>query len=303
MKMRKYTQDDIDALLYNFDVTDKKHHQGIADLNVIAIIDAFTPNKYDINRKQLNSVTYKLMDYLTIDRDDAGEEVLKEDPIYLESYEKLSEAFEIQKVLTRLDRDQGIRNFNYESNIWRIAFLLKSVQLSEEEESQGKRPTNPNDLIKNFTKSDFDSIKLTYEKLINICVTTEGTIGYLRLLQDASGIYDIKRLINKFTLDMELFDMLHGEVFNAEKKIYLNITKSNGDTDEREINQVDIDSLFLGTKKDYQPLLDIPMIYDYLLSEDAYHRVASDCKNLSFLELTHNITPITEKFRREILSE
>lgn len=300
MKMSKYTQEDIDFLLANFDEKNPEHVQGILDLLVISTIDLLTINEYKINHQKINEIAQRLVDYMLNNK--TKEYNISKDSFV--SYDTIKSYFDLAELIMKIDRDQGIKTFDYESNIWRVGFTLKSVQLSEEEARQGKEPIHPDDLIENFTKANYEAFKNTYMKLKTIYVHTETIIGFLHVLKEASKIDAIQLLINKFRLDLGLIELLKEEAHNTEVLIFLNYIKHSSGIDLARdgVTQEQINKTMKAKQKKYQQLLNIPDLKEYSLKDSDYEPITSNYRELSHTDVMHNMTSITQTFREVILN-
>lgn len=283
--MREYTQADIDSILAHDEIQDDKHKWQVYDVRYLCTIDYITNEKrYDVSISKLNDLLQQAWDNAT--------------------KEEHWGVLNVEAVIESLDNEQGLRTFDYERNVWRVAYTFKSIQLSEEEDRQGKTPTKPNDLIDNFKENELRAFEDTFERLEELQVTTQSVIGYLKLLKEIIGLDDIQRVIDKFELDLDLMDIIHEEAKNTSIFVVLNFLNhyENNDLDRDDITDGMIANVMTPRVETHQRLFTIPDLKNSLLKEADYNRVASDYKELSYIDVVQKMPQIFNDFKGVILS-
>ena len=312
MKMRKYTQEEIDDILNNFDVENEEHKFKLQDIALIWNIDAIastTKRAYAIDADKVREKIRELLDYiLNVETPDE----LPQDEVYTRaggksSYKKLKATLDLIDFIREENKLQGIATGDFERNIWRLAYVFKSTQFAEELAIQGKEVARPIDLVENFQDDDINNFNSTYARLTIHYENTQSLIGFLRLLLDKTEVKDIQRFIDKLELDLDLVDILETEA-NLTEGYILDYLKRNVKAEElsaptREELEEKTNKLIDDLLEKYKPLLHVPNLKRMKLTDEAYLKIRNRYKDLTVKELLERKVRIQNDFRDVLYDE
>lgn len=291
--MRNYTQNEIDSIMINFDVTNEKHIQSMTDFFIINLVDTLTTKNYDINDDAVKKHIDDLLDYIHDVDPTANAESN-------EVYKNVNAAFRLFEYIIDTNKVQGIKTGDFERNAWRLAYVFKSTQYAEELNNQGKEVPRPIDLVKNYTDDDLNNFEVTYGKLTDHYLSTQGVIGLLRIMKEKIGLQDIQRFIDKLELDLDIVDILKKEAELTEHYVmeYLKATVSSQENPQSRSDQY-IHELI----QKYKPLLSVPPLERMKLTESTYLEIQDRYKELSLIDVLKERDSIQNDFKDVLLNE
>ena len=305
MKMRKYTQEEIDDLLDNFDITNPIHRQQFLDIVLISTIDLITPSQYTLNTRRLHNLSNDIIKYLSDNK--RIEELSEEEEEHIDPNYQIRGYYSLASLLVDINKEQGIDAGDFERNIWRLAYVFKSTQYAEEMAIQGKEVARPIDLVENFQDDDINNFNSTYARLTIHYENTQSLIGFLRLLLDKTEVKDIQRFIDKLELDLDLVDILETEA-NLTEGYILDYLKRNVKAEElsaptREELEEKTNKLIDDLLEKYKPLLHVPNLKRMKLTDEAYLKIRNRYKDLTVKELLERKVRIQNDFRDVLYDE
>ena len=305
MKMRKYTQEEIDDLLDNFDITNPIHRQQFLDIVLISTIDLITPSQYTLNTRRLHNLSNDIIKYLSDNK--RIEELSEEEEEHIDPNYQIRGYYSLASLLVDINKEQGIDAGDFERNIWRLAYVFKSTQYAEEMAIQGKEVARPIDLVENFKEDDTENFNATYVRLATHYIDSQALIGYLRVVQDKTEVADIQRFIDKLELDLDLVDILQEEAEMTEGYIldYLKrkvnaeeLSAPTREELEEKTNKL-IDELF----ERYKPLLHVPNLKRMKLKDSTYLKMRDRYKDLTVKELIERKNEIQNDFKDVLFND
>lgn len=297
MKMREYTQEEIDNILNAFDPEKPEHKLALQDIIVIWNIDNITQKRYGIDAVTLTDRANELVNYFRSLDSKRG----KRENGMLGVY------FDLISLIKEENKLQGIATYDFERNIWRLAYVFKSTQYAEEMAIQNKEIVKPIDLVKNFKDDDIENFNATYTKLITHYVNTQALIGYLNLLKEKTKIADIQRFIDKLEFDLDLVDILEEEAKLTQTYIteYLkrNVKAEELSAPTREELDEQANRLIDELLEKYKPLLHVPDLKVMKLTNSAYLRIRKQYEKFTVKELLERKQDIQNDFKDVLFND
>lgn len=273
--MKQYKQVDIDHILKVADASryDEKELQQMLDLVIVNTLAVYSEGDLKIDYED----NEKIADYLTTI---TGHLVQSENNDFaIEVINKVNRYFELSSNIVALDREQGIIVGDYDRNIWRIVYALKTILLAEIEEKYNIPFTNENDLIEKLDPKEIDHFLTTYERIANNYIQTEANKAYLRFLSEYTGIDNFKPLIKKFNVGLDLIETLQVEAERLENIVL----KKQKDDIER-----------------YKPMFKVPDLKTYKLNETDYKDIRDEFIGVSLNELLIRHKAVKNSFYKAI---
>lgn len=279
--MKKYTNQQAKKLLApDSDCTEEQ----AGELAILSIIDAISTKhneerKYaftfgDTSKKKMELFEKSARNEIANMKEKLGIDAFEDVYIFDEAAEaeidknieekhsnRIEPYFSIAGDLLEMNKRQGIKNGDFERNVWRMAYIFKSIQYSEEEERYKGKVSNPMYLLRNLSDNDLKKLIESFAIIVQLYRETNGTLGYLDLLQQKTQLADFDRIKNKMRLDISINDLMNDEIKAVEEYIKDDITNELGydrhnltgkplNITEDEINKVMDEKM-----KRYKPLL------------------------------------------------
>lgn len=258
MNMKEYKQQDIDHILKVADASkyDEEELQQMLNIVIINTLELSAPTNLKIDYEDYETIT----EYSTriIETAQAMSEQLG-----IETNQKVNNYFRISSYILSLNEKQGIIVGDYDRNIWRIAYTLKTIYSAEIEKKYNIPITDESDLLENIEDSNINHFTTSYNRITKNYIEAETNRIFLRFISEYLQIDNFKPLINKFKLETNLLAIVQNE---ADRLRELLLEQAQGE--DRDTN----DFITLATGK-YDPLFAVPDLTSIKLSEAEYKEI------------------------------
>lgn len=258
MNMKEYKQQDIDHILKVADASkyDEEELQQMLNIVIINTLELSAPTNLKIDYEDYETIT----EYSTriIETAQAMSEQLG-----IETNQKVNNYFRISSYILSLNEKQGIIVGDYDRNIWRIAYTLKTIYSAEIEKKYNIPITDESDLLENIEDSNINHFTTSYNRIAKNYIEAETNRIFLRFISEYLQIDNFKPLINKFKLETNLLAIVQNE---ADRLRELLLEQAQGE--DRDTN----DFITLATGK-YDPLFAVPDLTSIKLSEAEYKEI------------------------------
>lgn len=306
-KLKEYTKDDIETFLSNADATklDPNELDIVLDLLTVQTIDMKTGNNKFSPKFSAFAMEYldEFTKAITSKWDEARE---KDEPELTyettEAYfDKVNAHIKLSSTVFKIDDEQGITVGDYDRNIWRATYVLKSIQMAELQKAQGLPVEQKEHLLENQDKENLEGFADTTQRILNTYIKTMAVINLLKFLGDYTGIKDFARLQDRFMLDLGLRNILADEAERVESLIldpirekYTNVPKSD-ETENQFVKE--LDDLIMK----YKPFITVPQLKDIKLPPKTYAKIRDKYINLPLQDIISRYKDIQLDFHGEIL--
>jgi len=258
MNMKEYKQQDIDHILKVADASkyDEEELQQMLNIVIINTLELSAPTNLKIDYEDYETIT----EYSTriIETAQAMSEQLG-----IETNQKVNNYFRISSYILSLNEKQGIIVGDYDRNIWRIAYTLKTIYSAEIEKKYNIPITDESDLLENIEDSNINHFTTSYNRITKNYIEAETNRIFLRFISEYLQIDNFNPLINKFKLETNLLAIVQNE---ADRLRELLLEQAQGE--DRDTN----DFITLATGK-YDPLFAVPDLTSIKLSEAEYKEI------------------------------
>ena len=285
MNMKEYKQQDIDHILKVADASkyDEEELQQMLNIVIINTLELSAPTNLKIGYEDYETIT----EYSTriIETAQAMSEQLG-----IETNQKVNNYFRISSYILSLNEKQGIIVGDYDRNIWRIAYTLKTIYSAEIEKKYNIPITDESDLLENIEDSNINHFTTSYNRISKNYTEAETNRIFLRFISEYLQIDNFKPLINKFKLDTNLLAIVQNE---ADRLRELLLEQAQGE--DRDTN----DFITLATGK-YDPLFAVPDLTSIKLSEAEYKKVRDKYLDLPLNDFLIKLNLIKNSFHDAI---
>lgn len=303
-KLKEYTKDDIETFLSNADASklDPNELDTALDLLTVQTIDMKTGSS-----KFSPKFSASVMDYLneftkalSAKRD---EERKKDEPeLTYETtkayFDKVNAHIKLSSTVLKIDDEQGITVGDYDRNIWRATYVLKSIQLAELQKAQGLPVEQKEHLLENQDKENLEGFEDTTQRILNAYIKTMAVINLVKFFGDYTGIKDFERLQDRFMLDLGLRDILADEAERVENLILDPFREKYANTDENKKQFAkELDDLIMK----YKPFITVPQLKDIILPQKAYAEIRDKYIDLPLQDVISRYKDIQWDFHGELL--
>src|SRR5699024_10867049 len=258
MNMKEYKQQDIDHILKVADASkyDEEELQQMLNIVIINTLELNAPTNLKIDYEDYETIT----EYSTriIETAQAMSEQLG-----IETNQKVNNYFRISSYILSLNEKQGIIVGDYDRNIWRIAYTLKTIYSAEIEKKYNIPITDESDLLENIEDSNINHFTTSYNRITKNYIEAETNRIFLRFISEYLQIDNFKPLINKFKLETNLLAIVQNE---ADRLRELLLEQAQGEDKNAD------DFITLATGK-YDPLFAVPDLTSIKLSEAEYKEI------------------------------
>ena len=306
-KLKEYTKEDINKIFTNADATklDPNELDTVLDLLTVQTIEMKTGgNKFSPNISA-SAMTY-LNDFTKV-ISDKRDEVRGKDESELtletarEYFDKINAHIELSNTILKIDDEQGITVGDYDRNIWRATYALKSIQYAELQKAQGLPVEQEEHLLENQDKENLEGFEDTTQRILNAYIETMVVINLVKFFGDYTGIKDFERLQDRFMLDLGLRDILADEAERVENLIldpfrekYVNTP--NIDENKKQLAK-ELDDLIMK----YKPFITVPQLKDITLPQETYAKIRDKYIDLPLADVLEQYKDIQRDFHRELL--
>ena len=285
MNMKEYKQQDIDHILKVADASkyDEDELQQVLNIVIINTLELSASTNLKIDYEDYETIT----EYSTriIETAQAMSEQLG-----IETNQKVNNYFRISSYILSLNEKQGIIVGDYDRNIWRIAYTLKTIYAAEIEKKYNIPITDESDLLENIEDSNINHFTTSYNRISKNYTEAETNRIFLRFISEYLQIDNFKPLINKFKLETNLLAIVQNE---ADKLRELLLEQAQGE--DRDTN----DFITLATGK-YDPLFAVPDLTSIKLSEAEYKKVRDKYLDLPLNDFLIKLNLIKNSFHDAI---
>ena len=301
-ELKDYTEEEIAKILENADASklDPEEYEVILELYALETINLKTGSK-EFTAKNRNLVSHYITDFIGKAQDEEEIEIARKYLKMAQDYLSLS-----QLILT-IDKEQGITVGDYDRNIWRATYVLKSIQMAELQKAQGLPVDDDIYLLGNQTKNTLKGFEETINRVVSNYRKTQAVGNLMFFFADYTGLLDFQHLALRFALDLELREILADEAERIEELI---LSKHKATAIKKYAEQETTPKLKEQAEKDaeelvkkYKPLLLIPNLEKIKVPEEAYDKVHDKYINLSLEEIVKRYKDIEMDFYEEVLSE
>lgn len=299
-KLKEYTKEDINKIFTNADATklDPNELDTVLDLLTVQTIEIKTGgNKFSPNISA-SPMTY-LKDFAKVISDKDEPELTHETAMAY--FDKINAHFKLSSTVSKIDDEQGITVGDYDRNIWRATYVLKSIQLAELQKTQGLPVEQEEHLLENQDEINLKGFKDTTQRVLNAYIKTVAVINLMKFFRDYTGIKDFERLQDRFMLDLGLREILAEEsdrveklVFDPIKDKYTDLPKSDDITNQfsEDINEA---------IEKYGPFLIVPQLKDIKLPQETYAKIRDKYIDLPLADVLEQYKDIQRDFHGELL--
>lgn len=301
-ELKDYTSEEIENILKNADASklDFEELELVLKIYVIQTIN-FKTNTKEITAKSRNLIEKFYNEFLDLAKDSLDTDV------YRECIELVRDYISLAVLINNIDKEQGITVGDYDRNIWRATYLLKSIQMAELQKEQGLPVDDKEHLLENQTKNTLKSFEQTTNRILSNYRKTQSVGNLMLFFADYTQIYDFKYLALRFALDLNLREILESEsdrvkelILNKHREVARAKYANKEITPElSEQLDKDADELF----KKYKPLLLIPNLEEIKVPKQAYNKVRNKYIDLSLNEVVKQYKSIQMDFYEEVLNE
>lgn len=258
MNMKEYKQQDIDHILKVADASkyDEEELQQMLNIVIINTLELSAPTNLKIDYEDYETIT----EYSTriIETAQAMSEQLG-----IETNQKVNNYFRISSYILSLNEKQGIIVGDYDRNIWRIAYTLKTIYSAEIEKKYNIPITDESDLLENIEDSNINHFTTSYNRITKNYIEAETNRIFLRFISEYLQIDNFKPLINKFKLETNLLAIVQNEADRLRELLLEQAQSEDKNAD---------DFITLATGK-YDPLFAVPDLTSIKLSEAEYKEI------------------------------
>lgn len=258
MNMKEYKQQDIDHILKVADASkyDEEELQQMLNIVIINTLELSAPTNLKIGYEDYETIT----EYSTriIETAQAMSEQLG-----IETNQKVNNYFRISSYILSLNEKQGIIVGDYDRNIWRIAYTLKTIYSAEIEKKYNIPITDESDLLENIEDSNINHFTTSYNRITKNYIEAETNRIFLRFISEYLQIDNFKPLINKFKLETNLLAIVQNEADRLRELLLEQAQSEDKNAD---------DFITLATGK-YDPLFAVPDLTSIKLSEAEYKEI------------------------------
>lgn len=281
MNMKEYKQQDIDHILKVADASkyDAEELQQVLNIVIINTLELSASTNLKIDYEDYETIT----EYSTriIETAQAMSEQLG-----IETNQKVNNYFRISSYILSLNEKQGIIVGDYDRNIWRIAYTLKTIYSAEIEKKYNIPITDESDLLENIEDSNINHFTTSYNRIAKNYTEAETNRIFLRFISEYLQIDNFKPLMNKFKLETNLLAIVQNE---ADKLRELLLEQAQGE----DKNADDFITLAIGK---YDPLFAVPDLTSIKLSEAEYKKVRDKYLDLPLNEFLIKLNLIKNHF-------
>lgn len=285
MNMKEYKQQDIDHILKVADASkyDAEELQQVLNIVIINTLELSASTNLKIGYEDYETIT----EYSTriIETAQAMNEQLG-----IETNQKVNNYFRISSYILSLNEKQGIIVGDYDRNIWRIAYTLKTIYAAEIEKKYNIPITDESDLLENIEDSNINHFTTSYNRIAKNYTEAETNRIFLRFISEYLQIDNFKPLMNKFKLETNLLAIVQNE---ADKLRELLLEQAQGEDKNAD------DFITLATGK-YDPLFAVPDLTSIKLSEAEYKKVRDRYLDLPLNDFLIKLNLIKNSFHDAI---
>lgn len=306
-KLKEYTRDDIETFLSNADASklDPNELDTALDLLTVQTIDMKTGSG-KFSPKFSASVMEYLNEFTKVLTSKRDEEREKDEPeLTYETtkayFDKVNAHIKLSSTVLKIDDEQGITVGDYDRNIWRATYVLKSIQLAELQKAQGLPVEQKEHLLENQDKENLEGFEDTTQRILNAYIKTMAVINLVKFFGDYTGIKDFERLQDRFMLDLGLRDILADEAERVEKLILDPFREKYANTPNTDENKKqfakELDDLIMK----YKPFITVPQLKDITLPQKAYAEIRDKYIDLPLQDVISRYKDIQRDFHSELL--
>lgn len=258
MNMKEYKQQDIDHILKVADASKYDEDELQQMLNIVII------NTLELSASTNLKIGYEYYETIT----EYSTRIIKtaqamNEQLGIETNQKVNNYFRISSYILSLNEKQGIIVGDYDRNIWRIAYTLKTIYSAEIEKKYNIPITDESDLLENIEDSNINHFTTSYNRIAKNYIEAETNRIFLRFISEYLQIDNFRPLINKFKLETNLLAIVQNEADRLKELLLEQVQGEDIDTN---------DFITLATGK-YDPLFAVPDLTSIKLSEAEYKEI------------------------------
>jgi len=295
-ELKEYTKEEIEKIIRNADASklDPNELDTFLDLLLIQTIDTKVgDNKFTSEASEF--VMVYIRDFVEFASKKVDAEQYK---IYLE---KVNDYLNLSSIIIKLDDEQGINVGDYDRNVWRATYILKSVRMAEWQKAQGLPVEEEEYLLENQTKNKLKNFDDTIERITFNYMQTQAVGNLAFFLADYTGLFDFQFLAMRFALDLDLREILAKESECVEEIILKDFKDKYIGQSDTEDSRIEFNKELNKIISKYRPLLTIPRLEDIKVPETAYDKVRDNYIGLPLKEIVKKYKNIKGDLYKEVL--